>query len=220
VKVVGVVPAAGRATRLQPLACSKEVLPVRGRPVMEYLVERLRAGGCDELRVVTRPEKLDVAALARSADATVVLGEPATVPASLALGIGGLSPDDIVLLGFPDTLWEPRDAFATLVGELGSCDVALGVFSSREPERADVVVLAEDGRVIDLRTKGVAPPENLVWGCLAARAAALAGVERHVEISDHLRPLAALGRIRGCVFASELVDIGTRDALAAMGATV
>ena len=55
--VVGIVPAAGYATRLQPLDCSKEVVPVGGRPVLGYLVERMRAGGASEIRVVTRAEK-------------------------------------------------------------------------------------------------------------------------------------------------------------------
>ena len=50
-------PAAGHATRLQPLEGSKELLEIGGRPVFDYLVERLRAGGAEEIRVVTRPEK-------------------------------------------------------------------------------------------------------------------------------------------------------------------
>ncbi|HZB36129.1 MAG TPA: NTP transferase domain-containing protein [Gaiellaceae bacterium] len=56
-RIVGVVPAAGHATRLQPLEGSKELLEIGGRPVFDYLVERLRAGGAEEIRVVTRPEK-------------------------------------------------------------------------------------------------------------------------------------------------------------------
>ena len=58
--IVGILPAAGYAVRLQPLECSKEMLEIGGRPVIDYLVERMRAGGCEELRVVTRPEKQDV----------------------------------------------------------------------------------------------------------------------------------------------------------------
>ncbi len=37
--IVGVIPAAGRATRLQPLSSSKEVQPIGGRPVMDYLID-------------------------------------------------------------------------------------------------------------------------------------------------------------------------------------
>ena len=47
----GIIPAAGNGTRIQPLAFSKELLPVgdrddgqRPKAVSEYLVERLTAG--------------------------------------------------------------------------------------------------------------------------------------------------------------------------------
>jgi len=40
--IVGVIPAAGHAIRLQPLSGSKELLEIGGRPVMDYLVERMR----------------------------------------------------------------------------------------------------------------------------------------------------------------------------------
>src|SRR5215211_2788599 len=90
--VVGVVPAAGHAVRLQPLPCSKEVLPVGGRPVLDYLVERMRVAPCDEVRVVTRPEKRDVAERARALGAHVVEGHPQSVADSLLLGMDGLAP--------------------------------------------------------------------------------------------------------------------------------
>ena len=112
--VVGVVPAAGYALRLQPLPHSKEVLEVGGRPIMDYLVDRMWAGGADEVRVVTRPEKTDVIANAERLGASVVLARPATINDSLAAGIAGLAPADIVLLGFPDSLWDPPDGFRRL----------------------------------------------------------------------------------------------------------
>ena len=83
------------------------MLEVAGRPIMDGLVERMRAGGCTRVRVVTRPEKLDVIAHCDELGTEVVLGRPATVSASFAAGIEGLSDDAVVLLGFPDTLWLP-----------------------------------------------------------------------------------------------------------------
>ena len=49
--VIGVLPAAGHATRLQPLEGSKEVLEIAGRPVIDFIVERMRRGGCEQLRI-------------------------------------------------------------------------------------------------------------------------------------------------------------------------
>ena len=65
----GIVPAAGLGTRIQPLAFSKELLPVgtrqdgnveRPRAVSEYLLERMLAGGVDRVCFVISPVKTDI----------------------------------------------------------------------------------------------------------------------------------------------------------------
>src|SRR5437764_14458730 len=65
----GVIPAAGAGSRIQPLAFSKELLPVgsrvdggieRPRAVGEYLVERLITGGATRICFVISPEKSDI----------------------------------------------------------------------------------------------------------------------------------------------------------------
>jgi glucose-1-phosphate thymidylyltransferase len=211
---VGVIPAAGYAERLQPLSCSKEVYPVRGRAVMDYLIERLRAASCRELRVVTRPEKLDVVERARDAGATVIEGRPRTLAESLSLGLAQLDRSEVVLVGLPDTIWEPIDGFVRLLEQLeGATEVVLGVFESDEPERSDVVVLDADGLVRGIHVKEAETPGSLVWGCLAARVGALAGIERNAEPGRHLAMLAASGIVRAVQFPGKMIDIGTPESL-------
>ncbi len=50
-----VIMAAGRGTRMQDLANSrpKHLLPVRGRPFLDYVLERVRAAGFSEIMIVT-----------------------------------------------------------------------------------------------------------------------------------------------------------------------
>jgi dTDP-glucose pyrophosphorylase len=69
--VWGIVPAAGAGTRIQPLAFSKELLPVgsrvedgveRPRAVSEYLVERMVRGGATRVCFVVSPGKADILA--------------------------------------------------------------------------------------------------------------------------------------------------------------
>src|ERR671919_790966 len=64
----GIVPAAGRGSRIHPLAFSKELLPVGSRAdtgierpcaVSEYLVERMILGGADKICFVISPGKPD-----------------------------------------------------------------------------------------------------------------------------------------------------------------
>ena len=209
---VGLIPAAGRAERLQPLPCSKEVYLVGGRPIMDFVVERLRAADCRELRVVTRPDKEDVIAHAQELGAEVFTGTPPTLSASLALGLQGLAASDIVLVGLPDTLWEPIDGFVQLLARLeDGADIVLGVFESDEAERSDVVVLDERGFVQSVHVKEADPPGNLAWGCFAARVGALAGLERSPSPGHFFdgREVAAV------VLPGRMLDIGTPEALAA-----
>jgi glucose-1-phosphate thymidylyltransferase len=205
------VPAAGTAERLQPLEGSKELLSVGGRPVMDYLVERmLRA--TDEIVVVTRPEKTDVLEHARRRGLRVVEGQPPSVSASLLLGARG-SRREHVLMGFPDTIWEPEDGFVQLLDWLESAEVAVGVWESAEPGRSDVVTLDGD-RVVAVDVKPAVPATNLVWGAAALRESAVAGLERHDEPGLLFATLAAEDRVRAVRFPGTMTDIGTPEALA------
>ena len=65
----GIIPAAGRGSRIQPLAFSKELLPVGSRSdkgfdrpcaVSEYLIERLILGGADKICFVISAGKSDI----------------------------------------------------------------------------------------------------------------------------------------------------------------
>ena len=67
--MIGIIPAAGAGQRIQPLGCSKELLPVgarvidgveRPKAVMEYLVERMIAAGADQICIVISGEKTDI----------------------------------------------------------------------------------------------------------------------------------------------------------------
>jgi glucose-1-phosphate thymidylyltransferase len=222
--LVGLIPAAGHATRLGPRAGSKEVIEVGGRPVMDHLVERMRVAGIDELRVVTRPEKEDVVAHAGQLGARVVLGHPADVAASLLLGVDGLADGDEVLFGFPDCLWEPLDGYVLVLTALragagAGIHVALGLFGTPDLTRSDVVVCEPGGRVTAIFVKPDDPPADRIWGIAATRAAVL-----RRELRDGTEPgvvfdaLARAGRVTGVPLSDAWLDIGTPEALARAGA--
>src|SRR4051812_29401781 len=69
--VWGIIPAAGAGTRIQPLAFSKELLPVgsrfdgpveRPRAVSEHLVERMLVAGATKICFIISPGKSDILA--------------------------------------------------------------------------------------------------------------------------------------------------------------
>jgi NDP-sugar pyrophosphorylase family protein len=190
------------------------MLDVDGAPVIERLVERMELAACSSIRVVTRPEKTDVRRYAEARGLEVVLGHPAHIGESVAAGLAGTD-EDLVALGFPDSIWEPREGFALLLDVLHEdTDVVLGLFDFDDPERADVVVLDERGRVRDILVKTSNPPSSRIWGCLVARADALRHIERCAWPSDHLRPLVRAGSVGARYLSDRYVDIGTPASLA------
>ena len=217
-RIVGVVPAAGHATRLQPRVGSKEVARVNGRPVMDYLHDRMRLAEYTTLRVVTRPEKVDVIRHARDLGAEIVLGRPATLADSLRLGIEGLTASTVVLVGFPDSVWMPVNGFVRLREALESTGtgVVLGLFTTRHPERCEIVSVEPDGTVTGIAFKPARPHSNVMWGCFAARAGALSGLERFDEPGRFLDELCRNKPVRS-VRLGEYLDIGTKHALESAG---
>jgi glucose-1-phosphate thymidylyltransferase len=211
--VVGVIPAAGYATRLQPLDISKEVYPIGGRPVMDYLIERMRAAPCTELRVVTRPDKRDVAENAARNGATVIEANPATLAESFLTGMRGLADDDVVLLGFPDSIWEPVDGFARVIELLRRWDVGLGLFQATDLRRHEPVVFDDSGEVRRIEFKPERPSSDWTWGCAAAAARTLRGLQYEDEPGIFFNSLSAEGRVAGVCLSGGYLDIGTRTGL-------
>ncbi|MGH8772647.1 MAG: hypothetical protein ACREV2_15955, partial [Burkholderiales bacterium] len=69
-EVVGLIPAAGRALRLKPLPCSKELYPIgfheaepgvpfRPKVVCHYLLEKMRAAGITQVCIILLRGKWD-----------------------------------------------------------------------------------------------------------------------------------------------------------------
>jgi len=216
VAVVGVIPAAGYATRLQPLSCSKEVIDVGGRPVIDYVIHRMRIARCSDLRVVTRPEKTDVIAHVRRRGVSVVLGYPRTSSESFALGLDGLAADDIVLLGWPDILWAGEDTYVRLVEAVEEGrEVVLGLFETDDDlSRWDTVTIEGAGRVVGVHPKLSHPPSTVVWAPASARRRALDGLESAEWPGAHFDSLCKKGvAIYGIRLGGKCTDIGTKDAL-------
>src|SRR2546423_409646 len=124
----GIIPAAGVGSRIQPLAFSKELLPVgsrldgeteRPRAVSEYLVERMIAGGADKLCFVISPRKSDIledygAGIDETDICYVVQSRPAGLCDAIFRALPLIHPDEPVLIGLPDPIWFPLDALRLL----------------------------------------------------------------------------------------------------------
>ncbi len=171
----GVVPAAGQGTRIQPLAFSKELLPVgsrmedgveRPRAVSEHLVERLVLGGADKIAFVISPGKSDIlryygGRVAGADIAYVVQPQAAGLCDALFRAAHLIAPDEDVAVGLPDTIWFPQDALARLPRDR----LAFLLFPVERPELFDAVVHDEaTGRVEEIQVKRADARSPWIWG--------------------------------------------------------
>ncbi len=183
---VGLVPAAGHGTRAG-LPYSKELFPVRFRPQgafgesrpvssLELLLEQFQSGGATEAFVVIREGKWDIPGRFKQGPpggpslAYLMVDESRGVPFTLDVAHPFLD-DAIVLMGFPDILLAPGDAFAPVVRRLesGTADVVLGLFPPTDPDLNDQVSMDPDGRIRMLSPKPVETPLDYAWAIAAWR---------------------------------------------------
>ena len=169
----GIIPAAGAGTRIQPLAFSKELLPVgsrldgateRPRAISEYLVERMIQGGADKICFVIAPGKSDILAyygdLASASVAFVVQPRPAGLCDAIFRPAPLIAPNESVAIGLPDTIWFPEDGLCAL----GEETLEFLLFPVEQPQFFDAVVTDEDDRVLEIQVKQSNASSSWIWG--------------------------------------------------------
>lgn len=171
---VGLVPAAGEASRLGALPCSKEVFPlgpvdaeaadprgiVAAPTPAERLLSQMARAGARTAYVVIRAGKWDIPAQLGSGEraglrtAYVMMRRPHGVPFTLEDAYPFVR-GSVVLFGFPDVLFQPHDAFVSLQGRLDEtgADVVIGTVRARRPETMDMLDLDADGRIRGIEIK-------------------------------------------------------------------
>lgn len=172
----GIIPAAGAGSRIQPLAFSKELLPVgsrvengteRPRAVSEYLVERMIAGGADKLCFVIGPGKTDILEYYGSrlwgADiAYVVQPQPGGLCDAVFRARPLVGPDEGVMIGLPDTIWLPANGLCALPND----KLSFLLFPVDRPDFFDAVVTDEAGRVQQIQVKQRGASTRWIWGAI------------------------------------------------------
>lgn len=170
----GIIPAAGQGSRMQPLAFSKELLPVgsrrdgdheRPRAVSEYLIERLVLGGADKLCVVISPGKSDILEYYGGSVFSASLFYSVQPRAcglcdAIFRALPLIDDGEHVLVGLPDTIWFPADALA----QLPDGTLSFLLFPVERPELFDAVVCDESGRVREIQVKNSRASSPWIWG--------------------------------------------------------
>jgi glucose-1-phosphate thymidylyltransferase len=172
----GLIPAAGLGSRIQPLAFSKELLPIgsrfdgpveRPRAVTEYLIDRMARGGATKICFVIAPGKSDIL--------QYFGGEVNGLPVCYAVqphaeGLCDalfraaplIGPDENVVIGLPDTIWFPEDGLAALPAH----GLSFLLFPVSRPELFDAVVLDDAARVVEVQVKQQHAASPWIWGAI------------------------------------------------------
>jgi glucose-1-phosphate thymidylyltransferase len=229
-----IVLAAGYATRLRPLTDSvaKELLPVGGRPIVDWILDRLdEVAEIDAIHVVTNARK--AAQFERwAAGRDVIVHDDGTTSNDDRLGAIGdiafvlerarLDDDLLVIAGdnlFTFSLaelvafWRPKGvASAVAVHDVGSKELA---------RKYGIVQLDPDGRVVDFVEKPQSPPSTLAaTATYVYHRAHVPLVRRYLEDGN---PSDQPGRlvewlcrrepVYGYAFTGEWLDIGDPEQL-------
>jgi glucose-1-phosphate thymidylyltransferase len=226
--VWGIVPAAGMGSRIQPLAFSKELLPVgsrtdggteRPKAVSEYLLDRMVLAGASRICIAISPGKSDIVEyyggnLGNAHICYVVQPEPQGLCDALFRALPLIVPGDQVLIGLPDTVWFPEDGLSLLDADRLSfllCPV-------QHPELFDAVVTDGDGRVLEIQVKKPGASSSWVWGAFRMPAETFRGLydlwiereRRDVYVGTLVNAwLARGGEARGVRAGEAYVDVGT-----------
>lgn len=183
-EAIGVIPAAGKGTRLAPFPGDKELFPLgyedvrvgneiqrRPKVVSEYLIESMAQAGVKKIIIILGEGKdkimsyygdgrrfgMDIAYLFQER----LLGMP------FALNMARRwFKDRVVLFGMPDTVIEPSDVFEQLLNNYFNwgADLILGVFPTDTPSKFGMVELDQDDRVILSVDKPRETSLRYMWG--------------------------------------------------------
>lgn len=237
----GIIPAAGLGSRIQPLAFSKELLPVgsrrdgdaeRPRAVSEYLLERMVLAGVTRICFVIGPGKSDImnyygGSFGGAAICYVVQTRPNGLCDAVFTALPFIAPEDEVLIGLPDTVWFPEDGFS----HLPNAKFSFLLFPVSRPEFFDAVVTDDNDRVREIQVKQQNASSSWIWGAFRMPGAVLAQLhalwrERN-ECDQYIGTLvneyiARGGEAVAVRAGKEYVDVGTlqgyRGAVTLLGA--
>ena len=168
---IGIIPAAGFASRIHPLPCSKEIYPVgfeykedekkfRTKVACDDLLSSMAYANVSKAFVILRNGKWDIPCYLGSGSyfkinlAYLVTdqtpGTPFTVDCAYPFAKNAL-----ILFGFPDIIFGPKDAFVRLADhqEKSKADLVLGLYRARQPQKMDMVESDCSGRVKNLVIK-------------------------------------------------------------------
>jgi len=164
---VGIIPAAGSATRMMGLP--KMLLPIPDEQFLFYrLCNRLKAAGARQLLVGTTQKTYDL--LAPLAEGCVFYRvHTKTMSETVLLARDYMDEQEDVLFGMPDTYFDENRVFETLLTQLEQgADAVAALFHTRPEQRHKLgMCSAQNGVLLQVVDKPAETDLEWAWGALA-----------------------------------------------------
>lgn len=184
-QLIGIIPAAGRGSRIAPLPGSKEVFPigfddriVEGekkrcpKVVSQYLIERMIAADVNQIYIILSEGKWDIMQYYGDGSrfgvhiSYLMVEELVGMPYTLNVAhpwLGGKT----VIFGMPDTIFKPMDAYKQMLTQHSKlkADLTLGLFPTNQPWRLSMVKFDSEMRVKVISDKPATSDLKHTWGC-------------------------------------------------------
>jgi histidinol-phosphate phosphatase family protein len=216
--------AGGLGTRLRPLTetIPKCLVPIAGRPLLDYWVERLAAAGIAEARINTHAHAERVRDYIGSVNASgrlrlveahepELLGSAGTVAANAELADGAES----VVIVYADNLSDIDLRPLVAYHRRHDDPLTMVLFRAPDPRACGIVELDAQHRIVSFVEKPEQPKSELanaglyVLDAAAYRAiAAMGAFDLGFDVLPHF-----VGRMRGWVWGGYFRDVGTHEAL-------
>lgn len=230
--IYGILPMAGKGSRIQPIGFSKELYPIvyKGKhfAISEYTITSMLTAGVDEIKLVVNPDKMDIAKYYSQFTNNLIsiyFYESPSLPESCLYPIQSLNDDDICLFGLPDTLFSPKNSYLKIKQELvKGADICLGLFQVEDGSKYDSVKLDRNGIVREIVVKQNPPLSNWIWGIWGANVKTLK-ILKNTIMNQHGpgekllgRGMNELAKISGITFkgvqlSNQYFDIGSMESI-------
>ena len=182
-RAVGIIPAAGRGTRLRPFRYPKELFPIgyihnsgkkddfQLKVVCQYVIDCLIEASIHQAYVVMSDHKFEVVRFLSDGQeyginlAYLYQREIDGLPFAVDCAYSWLT-DEVSVLVLPDTILEPADSVCQALNYFyeTESDLLLGVFPTAHPEDLCAVEFDSKGRVIKLFDKDSTHKIMNTWG--------------------------------------------------------
>lgn len=181
---VGIIPAAGKGTRLAPFPCAKELFPIgfqdyivkgraekRPKVVSQYILENMKQAGVRRILLIVGQGKQDVVEYYGDGSrfgleiAYLYQERLDGMPSAINLARPWIG-DATVVFGMPDTIIRPAIALKTLVEQhfQSGADLSLGLFATDRPQKFGMVEIDADSRVVSTVDKPQNSSLEYMWG--------------------------------------------------------